>query len=145
MRIHPCLFVVVAAFVLACSSSSSSGGTTDATTDGNTDSAGIDPMNCVPPGTKGNEKGLGGYCSPGGGECNYAAPGGHALPCSADFSTPPHAWFCTTVCNVDSDCGSGEFCSPPDPATHEKGCVPNTCRSLEDAGLGDTSSDATSD
>jgi hypothetical protein len=137
---------------VACSSSSDSGGTTDAGKDtGGTGDTG-DPDNCVPPGSKGNELGMGGYCSPGGGECNYAGPDGGARICTADVpDTPAHAWFCTYPCNLDTDCGSGSYCAT-DPKTHGKGCVPVACKYLQpDAGTPDTStadsaaSDATGD
>jgi hypothetical protein len=120
----------------ACSSSSDSGGATDAGHDTGTG----DPDNCVAPGSKGNELGMGGYCSPGGGECNYAGPDGGARICTADVpDTPAHAWFCTYPCNVDTDCGSANYCAT-DPKTKNKGCVPVACKYLQpDAGTSDTS------
>jgi hypothetical protein len=146
---------VVPFIAVGCSSSSSSGdGTTDAgndssstTTDsGSGEAAADDPLNCVPPGTKGNELGMGGYCTPGGHQCDTAGPNGDARLCSADYAAPPHAWFCTYVCSVDADCGSNEFCVDN---VAGKGCVPNACAYLEggDSGTGDTdaSSDGASD
>lgn len=142
-------FACVASFA-ACSSSSSSG-TTDTTdsgtgTDGATaaDSSVInDPDNCVPPGTAGNELGIGGYCSPLGGQCDTAGPGGAARICTADLtSTPAHAWFCTYPCSQPSDCGSGEVCFQN---AQGAGCIPNTnaCLSLDvDAGSIITGDDA---
>jgi hypothetical protein len=126
----------------ACSSSSNSATTTgDAGSDsatsgdsGGSDSGVInDPDNCVPPGTAGNELGIGGYCSPLGGQCDTAGPGGAARICTADLtSTPAHAWFCTYPCTGPSDCGSGEVCFENNEGA---GCIPNSCLSLDvDAG-----------
>jgi hypothetical protein len=140
----------VASFA-ACSSSSSSGSTTtdDAGTGGdsgaNVDSGVInDPANCVPPGTAGNSLGIGGYCSPLGGQCDTAGPGGAARICTADLtSTPAHAWFCTYPCSQPSDCGSGEVCFQN---AQGAGCIPNTCLYLDaDAGSIITGDDAGTD
>src|SRR5262245_60402783 len=69
-------------------------------------------MNCVKPGTPRNEKGVGGYCESSA-ECQGDV-GGFFL-CSADFeSTPRTAWFCTTFCTVDSDCGTNAYCGHSD-------------------------------
>jgi hypothetical protein len=104
-----------------------------------------DPANCVPPGTAGNALGIGGYCSPLGGQCDTAGPGGAARICTADLtSTPAHAWFCTYPCSQPSDCGSGEVCFQN---AQGAGCIPNTCLYLDadagtiitgDSGTGDT-------
>src|SRR4051812_2230027 len=51
--------------------------------------------NCVKPGTTGNEKGIGRYCTSSG-EC--VSPTGGFLVCSGDVpGTPLDAWFCTTI------------------------------------------------
>jgi hypothetical protein len=137
-------FACVASFA-ACSSSSSSGTTTtqgdsgpggDGSTGGDGGNVINDPANCVPPGTAGNSLGIGGYCSPLGGQCDTAGPGGAARICTADLtSTPAHAWFCTYPCSHGSDCGSGEVCFQN---SQGAGCIPNTpaCLSLDvDAGF----------
>ena len=103
-----------------------------------------DPSNCVAPGTSSNMQGIGGYCSPGGGQC---AP----RICSADLAgTPAHAWFCTTPCDITTSCGAGASC-----LTTATGpiCVPSSCGFLGlDGGLDagtdggtDASADAISD
>lgn len=129
----------------ACSSSSDNGtGTSDAGsgTDGTTggDSGGgkdsgviNDPQNCVAPGTTGNSLGIGGYCSPLGGQCDTAGPGGAARICTADISgTPAHAWFCTYPCSHTSDCGNNAVCYQNDQGA---GCIPTACLALDaDAG-----------
>jgi hypothetical protein len=97
----------------------------------------IDPENCVRPGTLSNTQGVGGYCSPGGGQCDMAGPGGSATLCSGDLGvTPAHAWFCTLSCGMTTDCGGGATCI--DFATGSI-CVPSSCDSiLGDGGLGDS-------
>jgi hypothetical protein len=143
---------IIPVIAAGCSSSSSNGGdTTDAGSDGATtgdsatDSSVInDPQNCVAPGTTNNELGMGGYCSPGGHQCDTAGPSGAARLCSADYGAPAHAWFCTYPCSVVTDCGSGEACIGDAQGT---GCVPNACTYLEstvDSGL-DGSTDGGSD
>ena len=136
---------------LACSSSSDSpssttdggatdtGGAKDSTaSDGATDGGKDDPLNCVPPGTKGNELGMGGYCTPGGHQCDTAGPDAGVRICSADVpDTPTHAWFCTYPCAKDEECGTGSYCAD-DP--RGRGCVPLTCKSL----AGDAGTDAAS-
>ncbi|MEO7113446.1 MAG: hypothetical protein ABI183_23605 [Polyangiaceae bacterium] len=135
-------FVGMASFA-ACSSSSSSGSTATADSGAGSDGAtagdtGVinDPDNCVAPGTANNSFGVGGYCSPLGGQCDTSGPGGAARICTADLtSTPAHAWFCTYLCSHTSDCGSGEVCfQNPQGA----GCIPSSsaCLSLDaDAGF----------
>ena len=128
----------------ACSSSSdngtgtSDGGSTDASTGGdsssNKDSGTTDdPNNCVPPGTPGNSLGIGGYCTPLGGQCDKAGPGGAARICTGDISgTPAHAWFCTLPCSHTSDCGENAVCYEN---SEGAGCIPTACLALDaDAG-----------
>ncbi|MGH7286004.1 MAG: hypothetical protein ACRELY_31170 [Polyangiaceae bacterium] len=130
----------------ACSSSSSasddssSGDSgTDGTTGGGDSGAnkdsGItdDPDNCVKPGTGGNSLGIGGYCTPLGGQCDDAGPGGAPRICTAEVSgTPAHAWFCTYPCEHTSDCGEGAVCFQN---VEGSGCVPTACLYLDvDAG-----------
>ena len=117
-----------------------SDGGNDATTDVSVDVI-IDPQNCVAPTAKNNDQGIGGYCSPGGGQCDYAGPGGTPRICTADVpGNPPHDWFCTTPCDDPTvKCGLGAQCVAS-PAGKE--CVPDSCTS--DAGV-DSGSDASSD
>jgi hypothetical protein len=95
----------------------------------------IDPADCVAPGTSSGETGVGGYCSPGGGECAHAGPGGTATLCTADFGAPAHAWFCTVTCASTADCGAGGGACLAPPFAQQI-CVPSACAS----GLGDASS-----
>lgn len=102
----------------------------------------IDPQNCVAPGTKPNDQGMGGYCSPGGGQCDTAGPGGAARICTADVTgTPEHAWFCTYPCTTSATCGTGASCISN---SQGSGCVPDVCDYLADGGL-DSGADAASD
>src|SRR5689334_21327055 len=56
---------------------------------------GRDPnKNCVKPGAKGNEKGVGAYCLS---SADCVSPVGGLLLCSADFGAMETAWFCTTI------------------------------------------------
>ena len=98
--------------------------------DGARDGA-VDPLNCVPPGTPNNAAGVGGYCSPGGGQCADAGPNHTSTICTADFGAmvPPHAWFCTNLCSVDA---GAVACGSPGPACIETPqgepvCLPEMC------------------
>lgn len=82
-----------------------------------------DPANCVPPGTASNDQGIGGYCSPGGGQCAITGPGGSPRICTADIAgTPAHAWFCTYPC--PTNCGGGAACVTTAMGSE---CVPTSC------------------
>jgi len=87
--------------------------------------------NCVLPGMHGNERGVGGFCLKGGNEC--VTDGGPPRFCTGDFdeiaAVPPNRWFCTTLCTMDVECGSGASCAISAQAT---ACVPLAC--LDDAG-----------
>jgi hypothetical protein len=88
------------------------------------------PNNCVKPGTKNNEQGIGGYC-----ESNADCVSGKSL-CTGVFGAPPNASFCTRLCSGDPNCGEGLYC-----ANDPRGvaCVPIVC------GVLDAGSDAPSD
>ena len=141
--------VVSTLAVSACSSSDSGTPATDGGTDGGSGTA-LDPANCVPPGTKPNELGMGGYCEPKnesgtrGGQCDKAGPDAGPRFCSGDVpDTPPHAWFCTYPCTKDEECGTGAYCAHD---ARGSGCVPLVCKSLQgDAGPSDSGSDSASD
>lgn len=136
---------------LGCSSSDSGSGTPagDSGNDAHATTP-LDPSNCVTPGSKPNENGMGGYCEPKnasntrGGECDTAGPSGAPRICTADVpDTPAHGWFCTYPCSKDEECGTGAYCAHD---VKGSGCVPTACKALSgDAGPGDVGSDAASD
>jgi hypothetical protein len=105
----------------------------------------LDPQNCVSETAKSSENGIGGYCSPKGGQCLHAGTGGTPTLCSADFGAPAHEWFCTLPCNMTSQCGAGGGTCISAPFADI--CVPAACTGA----LGDASSqvfdagDATTD
>ncbi|HEY1955189.1 MAG TPA: hypothetical protein VGH28_06240 [Polyangiaceae bacterium] len=102
----------------------------------------IDPANCVAPATANDDRGVGGYCSPGGGQCAASGPGGSPRICTADLSgTSAHDWYCTYPCSQDSDCGSAASCLS---TSQGKMCVPPACAPPQDAGT-DAPSDAATD
>lgn len=74
---------------------------------------------CAEPGAPGNAKGVGKYCTKGGGECQG---NGSATMCTVDFddSAPP---FCTMFCLGDGDCGDLATCEGEG---FQMGCTP-TC------------------
>jgi hypothetical protein len=73
---------------------------------------------CGAPGSPGNEKGVGKYCTKGGGQCL----GTGAPFCSVDFSTGPG--ICSKPCSTDLDCGAGAVCFAD---SLGKGCKPVAC------------------
>lgn len=110
-------------------------GTTAATTGG----AGGGPVapatSCVQQGGKGNDIGVGEYCTPGGGEC---AAFDKAGLCLADVGQDQ--WWCTRIgCKVDADCGTAAHCHL-DPAG--AGCVPDKCEMGTSSSSGSGSSSA---
>jgi hypothetical protein len=118
---------------VACSSSSTTSSTTTGTSTGagggtgaatGAGGAGGGPMapaaSCVQAGDKGNDNGVGTFCTPGGGECNAFAKAGL---CLADAGQDQ--WFCTRIgCTTDMDCGTAAHCHL-DPGG--AACVPDKC------------------
>jgi len=74
---------------------------------------------CGVPGDKGNETGVGKYCTQGGGQCL----GTGAPICSADIQLSGTG-ICSKPCNTNADCGSSATCFQD---TLGKGCKPNVC------------------
>jgi hypothetical protein len=72
---------------------------------------------CAEPGAEGNSKGVGRYCTPGGGECQ----GTDAPFCTVDFESDADP-FCTTFCISDSSCGEDASCQSQG---GQSGCVPD--------------------
>jgi hypothetical protein len=83
---------------------------------------------CIAPGTPNNEKNVGGYCRPGGHECDAD---GQSSICTADVGQA--LWFCTAVCSNNADCGSGAVCRYS-PVYMQSGCVPVMCLGPADGG-----------
>jgi hypothetical protein len=81
--------------------------------------------NCVKPGTPNNERGVGGYCEPGRGDCQ--SDEGPRF-CTADFKEiaviDDNKWFCSTVCTMDEECGTDSFCVS---GVSGRGCAPLGC------------------
>jgi len=80
---------------------------------------------CPPPGTPNNELGIGGYC-----KTTSDCPSAAGLRfCVADFGSDN---FCTALCTVDADCGSGAiYCAH---SAQGSGCVPLSCSQPPDSG-----------
>ena len=92
----------------------------------------IDPNDCVATPATSSENGVGGYCSPGAGQCLHAGTGGSATDCTADFGAPAHEWFCTIPCSTTLDCGGGGGACVSAP--FGQFCVPTACaKALGDA------------
>ncbi len=103
--------------LFACSSSSGSS-SSDAGASPEAGSGHDGSANCVKPGTKNNDQGIGGYC-----ETNDDCVPGKSL-CTAKYGAPDDAWFCTRICADDPNCGEGLYC-----ANDPRGvvCVPLVC------------------
>jgi hypothetical protein len=89
--------------------------------------------NCVKPGTPNNERGVGGYCEPGRGDCESEQ--GPRF-CTAEFAQisviEENKWFCSTVCTMDSECGTGAICAAGLEGT---GCAPIQCANVDGGGV----------
>lgn len=85
-----------------------------------------DPQaNCVPPGTPRNERDVGGYCET---DEDCASDQGPRF-CTGTLRDitviRDDEWYCSTVCTVDDECGTGAVCFLGVPS---RGCVPLACR-----------------
>ena len=114
--------------IAACSDG---GGAADA----GPDAACVGAVGCNGVCEKGNERGVGMYCTPGGAECantpNRAAPF-----CTVDASDTEFQ-FCTRPCVIDEDCGSNARCAN-EGGTGPSGCFPIFCEdNTDDAGVPD--------
>jgi hypothetical protein len=129
-------FALLAFVLVGCGSDDAPATTTDtgSSTDTN-DTPTVPAASCVRPGDKGNDKGVGTFCTPLGKEC--AGFAGAPL-CLADVGQDQ--WMCSRIgCSTNADCGMDATCYK-DPKG--AGCVPNRCLSpTTDAG-GETSADA---
>jgi hypothetical protein len=122
------------ALLLACASTTSSGGGAAPFIPSDAQQYETAPVltNCVPPGTPSNANGVGGYCTPGGGECAAGGPDGAIAICTADTNAPNNAWFCTIMCETTASCGPGSATCVS--AIQGQACIPAACADL----LGDT-------
>jgi hypothetical protein len=138
----------------ACSNSSGSDAGVDGDTGEDTGPPRDPNKNCVKPGTKNNELGVGGYCDPKDDAGNFKNPP-DCLPipdgdggmlssfCTANYA-PPDLWFCTRPCEKGNDviCGTGSYC---DCQGNQCGCIPNVCGNPPDAGPKDSGADSPTD
>jgi hypothetical protein len=75
---------------------------------------------CVQPGGKGNNHGVGTYCTPGGEQCQKYPLAGL---CLADVGQDQ--WFCSLIgCTKDKDCGDDAICLMMD---NTGACIPADC------------------
>jgi hypothetical protein len=112
------------AILAACSSGGGSGGggapTTTSTGTHSTSTTSTHMNMCVLTTDKGNNNGVGAYCTPGGGECSKFPLAGL---CLADVGQDE--WFCTRIsCKTNADCGDNATCYAQ---MGQSGCVPNKC------------------
>lgn len=118
------LAVLLASVVGACGDGETASGAAATTTGtaggtGGTDDPTPD-ASCVRPGDAGNDKGVGSYCSPGGGQCSDFPEAGL---CLADVSQDQ--WMCTRIgCDATTDCGADAGCLI---TTQGSACVPCRC------------------
>jgi hypothetical protein len=86
-------------------------------------------QSCAQPGDKGNDIGVGTYCTPAGKQCEDFPLAGL---CLADVGQKQ--WFCSKIgCTKSSECGSDATC-----VIHDDGsaCVPNHCLDSSSTGGG---------
>lgn len=89
-------------------------------------------LGCGSCGERGNELGVGRYCTQNGDECLDT----DAVLCTIWFepSAPP---FCTLGCKRDTDCGTNAYCGSNPDKPSQRGCTPYVCGRPPDAGLAD--------
>jgi hypothetical protein len=107
---------------MSSSSSSSSSSASSSSTSGGGGAAGdpTPPESCVKLGEHGNSKGVGEYCTPGGGQCSTFPAAGL---CLADVGQTQ--WFCTRIgCTSNDQCGEDAVCYK-DPKG--SACLPSRC------------------
>ena len=129
---------------VACSSSGTTSGTsTSGDTSTSASGAGgsgggptAPAASCKQAGDKGNENGVGTFCTPHGDECvNFPKAG----LCLANVGEDQ--WFCTRIgCKTDVDCGTAAHCHVDPGGT---GCVPDQCEMPTSSGSSGSSSSGT--
>ena len=85
---------------------------------------------CAAPGATGNELGVGEECTTGESACTTNPA---AKVCLADYTTGEFGNFCTMLCTLDQECGTGAVCHGP---AGRAVCMPNACVAT-DAGTTD--------
>lgn len=95
------------------------------------DAACVGGTNCGEACEVANEKGVGRYCTAGGGECNQNdAP---FIFCTVDYEADAPG-FCTGPCSKDEDCGTNAYCSGS--GMGGRGCQTAVCGGMPvDAGV----------
>jgi len=90
---------------------------------------------CKNPCAVGNDKGVGRYCTPGGGECNANSNLGGFIFCTKDYEPAEDVQYCTGPCTKDSDCGQNAYCTGA--GQGGRGCIPASCGGMPsvDAGV----------
>lgn len=124
-------------FVVACGGSSADPTDTTTPIDAKTSKpvdaqvSHADP--CNDPSATGNDKGVGRYCTAGGGECNQNSNLGGFIFCTKDYEPDETVQYCTGPCSKDSDCGTNAACTGS--GSGGRGCEPNACGGAVDAGI----------
>lgn len=96
------------------------------------DAACVGATGCNGPCERGNELGVGAFCTPGGGECANT-PSRAAPFCTVDTASTDLA-FCTRTCLTNEDCGTNARCASAN-GSGPMGCFPIFCEASEDAGV----------
>jgi|GEM_PF-6914665 len=110
-----CLALILCTSLTACGDDGGSANTPDA--------ACVGATGCNGACEKGNELGVGAYCTAGGGECANT-PMRAAPFCTVDTSNTD-LQFCTRTCTTNADCGSNARCASD--GSGPSGCFPNFC------------------
>jgi len=84
----------------------------------------VGPTGCNGICERGNSRGVGRYCTGGGGQC-ASTPDQLAPFCTQDFN-PTNLGFCTRPCADDSQCGENARCTSEN-GSGPKGCFPDFC------------------
>ena len=88
---------------------------------------------CAQAGDKGNDHGVGTFCTPSGGECGNFPK---ASFCLADAGQDQ--WMCSQIgCSVDADCGTAAHCHKE---TAGSACIPDKCEPATTTATGSGSS-----